>query len=70
MHQRTPDIEGMLCGLESYGLSRTEIARATGLSRQTIWRFACGQARAPTLESYRRLKRLAAQVGVTRDWKP
>ena len=61
----------MIEGLRSHGMSFSEIAQRSGLSRQTIWRFANGEARAPTLESYHRVEQLAVKAGVlTKDWKP
>ena len=32
----------MIAGLESYGLTRDEIAAAAGVSRATLWRMADG----------------------------
>lgn len=37
----------MIAGLEDSGMTRTDIARATGLSRTTIWRGAVGMWREP-----------------------
>lgn len=43
------------------GLSRTEIAHETGLSRTTVWRLAEGVARAPGYQTIQRVERLYQQ---------
>lgn len=53
---KNADFQGLIAGLESQGLSRTEIARAAGISRQTVWRIASGQAREPGFNTIRRLE--------------
>ena len=50
--------------LRSAGLSQSEIAMRSGLSRQTVWRYATGEARSPTLESFQKLEKLAQRVGI------
>ena len=62
--------KAMIAGLEQRGLSRSQIAARSGLSRQTIFRFAEGMARAPTLESYQRLAELVTKSGVPMERKP
>jgi transcriptional regulator with XRE-family HTH domain len=61
MHQQ-PDLAAMLAGLQSTGMSRTEISNATGLSRQTIWRFASGMGREPTADAFLRVQQLVHKV--------
>jgi transcriptional regulator with XRE-family HTH domain len=51
--------EALIAGLEGQGISRTEIAQATGLSRDTIWRLASGISRQPSHETVERLHRFA-----------
>jgi lambda repressor-like predicted transcriptional regulator len=61
MQQKTADPEmfaGMIAGLEQAGLSRTEIAREAGLSRNTIWRAATGMWREPDHQSVVKLDRI------------
>jgi transcriptional regulator with XRE-family HTH domain len=52
----------MIAGLESSGLSRSEIAEQAHLSRSTVWRLAEGMAREPTHESFVKVSRLAEKV--------
>jgi transcriptional regulator with XRE-family HTH domain len=51
------DFAGLIAGLESQGFNRSEIARAAGISRKTVWRIASGQAREPDFNTIQRLRR-------------
>lgn len=51
-------IASMLAGLESAGLTRTEIAREARLSRQTLYRLINGEYSSPAYETIARLKAL------------
>ncbi|WP_346283779.1 helix-turn-helix domain-containing protein [Sinorhizobium terangae] len=48
-------------GLESQGMTPSEIAREAGLSRMTVWRIANGETSRPSYETVTRLKSLAAR---------
>lgn len=50
----------MIAGLESVGLTRTQIAEGSGISRMTVWRLAEGEARRPSFETIERLKTFEA----------
>ena len=60
--QRQP-FDALIAGLEHQGISRTEIAQATGLSRDTIWRLATGMARQPYYDTIDRLQDFARRNG-------
>lgn len=57
--------DALIAGLEQSGYTRTDIATATGLSRQTIWRFANGMARDPKHDTAVRIKNFAEVHSVT-----
>ena len=49
----------MIAGLEtSGGMSRSEIAECTRLSKPTLWRLATGSQRKPTYSSVVKIERL------------
>jgi len=52
---RQDHFEGLVAALESQGMTRTEIAEQSGLSRATVWRVAVGDARRPSHETVERL---------------
>jgi transcriptional regulator with XRE-family HTH domain len=54
--------EALIAGLECHGISRTEIAQRTGLSRDTVWRLATGTVRYPNYETADRLRDLAEKT--------
>lgn len=54
----------MIAGLESAGLSRTEIAIRAGISRNTVWRMATGEVREPAYSTVIRVERLAKSAAV------
>lgn len=59
------ELASMISGLETVaGLSRAQIARAAGVSRMTVWRYAEGEARQPSHDSYERIDKLCRKVGV------
>lgn len=60
---RHEPFDALIAGLEDLGISRTEIAQATGLSRDTIWRLATGSARQPYFETIDRLQDFARKSG-------
>jgi transcriptional regulator with XRE-family HTH domain len=45
----------MISGIEANGVPRPEIARRTGLSKNTIWRLANGEAREPKYETVQKV---------------
>lgn len=49
----------IIAGIESTGMTKSEIARETGLSRQTLWRLSIGETSRPSYDTYARLKSLA-----------
>ena len=53
------EFASMVAALEASGLSRTEIAAEAHVSRMTVWRFAEGLAREP---SVRTVSKIAAVV--------
>lgn len=52
----------MIAGLEQDGLTRPEIVRRTGLSKNTIWRFATATVRSPQYDTVMRVQKLRASV--------
>ena len=48
--------EGLVAALEAQGMTRSEIAHGAGVSRDTVWRLATGNARRPSHETIERLK--------------
>ena len=59
--------EALIAGLERCGVSRSEIAHATGLSRDTIWRMASGNVRQPLHQTVERLHKFAQKISVLSD---
>lgn len=45
----------MISGLEAQGVTRPEIARRTGLSKNTIWRLANREAGSPKFETVQKV---------------
>ena len=54
----------MIAGLEDHGLSRSEIAEQSGLSKATIWRYATGTVRDPLYSKVKRIERLCTRYSV------
>lgn len=52
----------MISGLEASGVTRPEIVRRTGLSKNTIWRFANGTVRDPKHETVQKFLTLRDKV--------
>lgn len=52
----------MISGLEANGISRPEIVRRTGLSKNTIWRFANGTVRDPKHETVQKFLSLQHKI--------
>jgi len=52
----------MISGLEAHGISRPEIVRRSGLSKNTIWRAASGELRNPTERTVERMQQLCKKV--------
>lgn len=52
----------MIEGIEAQGISRPEIVRRTGLSKNTIWRLAAGEARQPKFDTIEKVLKLKAKV--------
>nr|WP_280173970.1 helix-turn-helix transcriptional regulator [Rhizobium sullae] len=52
----------MIAGLESAGMSHAEIARQAGVSRQTIWRLANGEGRAPLWRTIARIEAVHRKI--------
>ena len=57
-------IQSMLAGLRDVGLTNSGIARESGVSRQTLWRFETGDSRQPSLESFNRLALVCRRHGL------
>lgn len=55
------DFASIIAGIEATGLSRTEIALAAGLSRQTVWRIAEGFAVEPSFRVISSIERVYAE---------
>jgi len=51
-----------IAGLESEGLSRTEIAERAGVSRNTVWRLATGSATMPSHSTVSRIEKIYTSV--------
>lgn len=47
MANQIEQFQAMIAGLESAGLTRTQIAQQARLSRATVWRLATGEGREP-----------------------
>ena len=52
----------MISGLEAQGLSRPDIVRRTGLSKNTVWRLASGEARDPKFETVEKVMKLQRRI--------
>jgi hypothetical protein len=50
------EFSALIAGLESQGMTKTVIARETGLSRMTVWRLAVGECSRPSYDTITRLK--------------
>lgn len=59
---RADAFAAMISGLEAHGVSRPEIVRRTGLSKNTIWRLANGEAGQPKYDTIEKVQALAAKV--------
>jgi transcriptional regulator with XRE-family HTH domain len=58
--------KSMIAGLSNVGMTQSDIARQSGVSRQTIWRLETGEAREPTYDTFVKLDRVyRAAVPVT-----
>lgn len=56
------EFAAIIAGLEAQGISQTEIARETGLSRMTIWRLTVGETPRPSYDTVQRLKTFQQRV--------
>ena len=61
------EFAAIIAGLESQGMTPSEIARESGLSRMTVWRIANGETSRPSYETVIRLKSLAARRDAVTD---
>jgi len=59
----------LIAGIESRGISRTEIAVGARISRTTVWRLATGEARAPSFETITRLIRYEEKIALVSPMK-
>lgn len=59
----------IIAGLESQGISRSDIAKGAGISRATVWRLAVGDARLPSYQTITRLKNFERQSCAVSDMK-
>lgn len=64
MPNSADQFQAMITGLERVGLTRTEIARRSGVSRMTVWRGAIGECREPKHDTYVKLDTLCAKLNV------
>ncbi|WP_042778879.1 helix-turn-helix domain-containing protein [Sinorhizobium fredii] len=55
------EFAALIAGIRSQGLTPSEIARETGLSRMTVWRLSVGETSRPSYDTIVRLKSLAAR---------
>ncbi|WP_139813071.1 helix-turn-helix domain-containing protein [Ensifer aridi] len=55
------EFTAIIAGLESQGMTPSEIAREAGLSRMTVWRIAKGETSRPSYETVTRLKSVVAR---------
>lgn len=55
----------MIAGIERQGIPRPEIVRLTGLSKNTVWRLASGEARYPNYDTIQRITALERSIGAT-----
>jgi transcriptional regulator with XRE-family HTH domain len=55
---RSETFEALIRGLESQGISRTEIAQRSGVSRTTVWRLAEGVVTEPSWTTGNRIEKL------------
>lgn len=53
------DFEGLVAGLEQQGLTKTAIARETGLSYSTVWRISNGVGKNHFADTVDRIKSVA-----------
>lgn len=58
MQETVEKVASMLAGLESAGLTRTQIARGAQISRQTLYRLLNGEYSAPSYETIIKLEAL------------
>lgn len=66
---KADEFSALIAGLQSEGISRTQIANGAGLSRATVWRLAEGECRQPGYETITRLKNFAAIAKPVSDMK-
>ena len=63
MRNNLPDqFASMILALRQSGLSPTEIAKRSGISRTHFYRLASGDIRRPSYETFDRLQRLEAKI--------
>jgi transcriptional regulator with XRE-family HTH domain len=55
-------LESMIIGLVGAGISRSEIARQSGLTKATILRYESGEIRRPSADSFRRVEHVYRAV--------
>ncbi len=56
------DFAALIAGIEQTGMTRTEIAEAVQVSRNTIWRLAVSEVVRPDYFTCQRIKILAERV--------
>ncbi|MDX0230258.1 helix-turn-helix domain-containing protein [Sinorhizobium meliloti] len=61
----TSQFAAIIAGIESTGMTKSEIARETGLSRMTVWRYSVGEFSKPSYDTVIRLQALAERRAVT-----
>jgi transcriptional regulator with XRE-family HTH domain len=65
---RDEDFQALIAGLRDTGMSRSQIARDTRLSRQTLWRLEAGRTiSAPSYDTVRRIEDFATRQLKTRS---
>lgn len=52
------DVEAMIAGLRINGMTPTQIARESGVSRQTVWRLSVGETSRPSYTVVHRIERV------------
>jgi DNA invertase Pin-like site-specific DNA recombinase len=54
-------LESMISGLKASGMTPSEIARETKVSRQTLWRITVGAGSAPGYATFKRIEAVYAK---------